>query len=179
MALFCIRNPAAESGQNRPIAAFVVRHFPGIRLWWLLTRLDDSMYLRFRTHNVTLVLKIRLHTNRCGFNKFDGYTTVVAETGRMPAKEREDEVLCFIHKHGIAFPPKVIYRGLKLEENITFSYRTVHDLLKRLTEQGFAIRCERGALDEGKIKQLPEDATNKRTYYYITDAGRDRIISEE
>ena len=93
----------------------------------------------------------------------------------MPTRQREDEVLDFLATHRIALPPKAIYRGLKVQRNITFSYRTVQNILKRLLEEGLVMRCDKDALDNGTIEPLPEDTTARRTYYFITEAGQDRI----
>ncbi|GGL45106.1 hypothetical protein GCM10009037_30630 [Halarchaeum grantii] len=93
----------------------------------------------------------------------------------MPPRDRENEVLDFLASHGIALPPKAIFRGLKVERSITFGYRTVQNILKRLLEAGLVMRCNKDALDQGEIQPLPEDASSRRSYYYITDEGRDRV----
>ena len=93
----------------------------------------------------------------------------------MPPKERERTVLEFLDEHAIPLPPKAIYRGLKVERDITFAYRTVQNILARLDEEGQVMRVDKDALDEGRIEPLSEDATDRRTYYFITDEGRERI----
>jgi DNA-binding MarR family transcriptional regulator len=93
----------------------------------------------------------------------------------MPPREREDKVLKFIEEHGIALPPKAIYRGLKVQEDITFSYRTVQNILSRLNEKGLVMRCDKNELDDGRIVKLPDDAAGRRTYYFITEEGRTRL----
>lgn len=93
----------------------------------------------------------------------------------MPPKERERLVLEFLAEHGIPLPPKAIYRGLKVERDITFAYRTVQNILGRLNEEGHVMRVDKDALDEGRIRPLPEGETDRRTYYFITDEGRERI----
>ena len=93
----------------------------------------------------------------------------------MPPRERERIVLEFLDEHGIPLPPKVIYRGLKIERNITFSYRTVQNILSRLIDEGEVMRVDKGELDQGRIRQLPKENNERRTYYFITDEGRERI----
>jgi len=101
------------------------------------------------------------------------------ESGDVPPSERERIVLEFLDEHGIALPPKAIYRGLKVQRNITFSYRTVQNILKRLRENGQVMRVDKDALDDGEVRPLPEDATDRRTYYFITDDGRARLGRDE
>jgi|GEM_PF-3989143 len=97
----------------------------------------------------------------------------------MPPREREDKVLKFLEKHGIALPPKAIYRGLKVQEDITFSYRTVQNIVSRLNDEGYLMRCDKDELDEGRIVELPDDVAGRRTYYFITEEGRERISKPE
>lgn len=93
----------------------------------------------------------------------------------MPPKERERLVLEFLAEHGIPLPPKAIYRGLKVERNITFAYRTVQNILGRLNEEGQVMRVDKEALDEGRVEPLSEAESDQRTYYFITDEGRERL----
>lgn len=97
----------------------------------------------------------------------------------VPPADRERIVLEFIDEHGIALPPKAIYRGLKVQRNIPFSYRTVQNILKRLNEEGQVMRMDKDALDEGELRPLPEDASGRRTYYFISDKGRERLGRSE
>lgn len=90
----------------------------------------------------------------------------------MPPAERRNVVLEFMTEHSIALPPKVIFRGLKVEKGITFGYRTVQTILSELEEQGLLARVNKSALDEGNIEPLPEDEAGKRAYYMITMEGR-------
>jgi DNA-binding MarR family transcriptional regulator len=119
--------------------------------------------------------KTNSDANRHQTDKFDGDTTPVDQEGRMPPEEREDKVLNFLEDHGIALPPKAIYRGLKVQQDITFAYRTVQNILRRLNDEGYVMRCDKDALDEGRIERIPEDTADRRTYYFITDEGRARL----
>jgi len=113
-----------------------------------------------------------------GTGKSGGNKPLTTDGSGMPADEREDTILRFLEQHGIPLPPAVIFRGLKIQENITFAYRTVQDILKRLNEQGLVMRCSKEALDEGRIEKLPDDETGRRTYYFITEEGKSRIHSD-
>ncbi|MBX0325664.1 MarR family transcriptional regulator [Halomicroarcula sp. F13] len=90
----------------------------------------------------------------------------------MPPEERRNVVLEFMAEHGIALPPKAIFRGLKIERGITFSYRTVQTILSELEDQGLVARVDKESLDEGNIQPIPEDEAGKRAYYMITMDGR-------
>lgn len=78
---------------------------------------------------------------------------------------------------GVALPPMAIFRGLKLEYSIPFTYVTTQRILSDLMDEGYVVRCDKDALDEGRIEPLPDDAEDRRTYYFITDTGRARIES--
>jgi len=97
----------------------------------------------------------------------------------MPPQDREDAVLHFLFTHGFPLPPKPIFRGLKITENITFSYRTVQNICMRLEDQGLMIRCDKQAMDNGKIKPLSPTSNVKRTYYYPTEDAMERIEDYE
>lgn len=97
----------------------------------------------------------------------------------MPPRDREDALLAFLQSHGFPMTPKTIYRGMKIEQGITFAYRTVQDMLSRLEKQGYVMRCDKEALDEGRIEPIPEDASARRAPYFITEAGRERLEESE
>jgi DNA-binding MarR family transcriptional regulator len=111
--------------------------------------------------------------NKAG--KFGGNKPLTVDGSGMPPREREDALLRFLDSHGIPLPPKAIYRGMKIQEDITFAYRTVQEMLKRLNEEGYVMRCDKEALDDGRIEPVPEDKSGRRTYYFITEKGRKRI----
>jgi hypothetical protein len=96
----------------------------------------------------------------------------------MPPKDREDQVLNFFVEHGFPLPPKALYRALKVTEEITYGYRTVQNILGRLHDDGFLMRLDKDELDKGRIVPLADDQSNRRTYYFITDKGRDRLTIE-
>lgn len=67
---------------------------------------------------------------------------------------------------------------MKVTEDVHFAYRTTQDILKRLLEDDFVMRCDKDALDDGRIEPVPEDKSGRRTYYYITEKGVERIKRE-
>ena len=93
----------------------------------------------------------------------------------VPPEARRKKVLKFIGQHDIALPPLAIYAGLRRQEDITFSYRTVQNALSDLVEDGYAVRVDTDSLrKDGDIEPVQEGAA-RRAYYFITDAGREYI----
>jgi len=97
------------------------------------------------------------------------------EAEDMPPEAREDKVLQFFVDHGFPLPPKALYRALKVSEGITFSYSTVQNILSRLLEDGYVCRLDKDKLDDGIIEPIPESESGRRTYYFITEKGRERV----
>jgi predicted transcriptional regulator len=114
-------------------------------------------------------------TNRHKNDNIDGTKSAPNDETGVPPKDREQMVLEFLAEHGFPLPPKAIYRGLRVKRNITFAYRTVQNILARLLEEGEVMRVDKDALDEGEIKPLPDEEAGRRTYYYITEKGLERI----
>jgi len=108
-------------------------------------------------------------------DEFGGSNSPQNEYADMPAEEREDKVLMFFVEHGFPLPPKALFRALKVTEDITFAYRTTQNILERLLEEGYVARLDKDKLDEGIIEPLAEDESDRRTYYFITEKGRDRL----
>jgi len=98
-----------------------------------------------------------------------------ADSGCMPPEERREAVLEFMADHGIALPPKAIFRGMKTEMGIHFSYRTVQTILSELEEKGLVARVNKAALDDGDIEPIPKDEAGRRAYYMITMDGRREV----
>jgi len=115
----------------------------------------------------------KFNTSKNG--EFGGSNTKDAEAEDMPPEAREDKVLQFFVDHGFPLPPKALYRALKVSEGITFSYSTVQNILSRLLEEGYVCRLDKDKLDEGILEPLPEGESGRRTYYYITEEGRERL----
>jgi len=106
------------------------------------------------------------------------YKKPAADGGSMPPEERRQAVLEFMADHGIALPPKAIFRGMKVERGIHFSYRTVQTILSELEEKGMVARVNKEALDDGDIEPIPEDEAGRRAYYMITMDGRREVGQE-
>lgn len=101
----------------------------------------------------------------------------VDDNRNVPPEHRREKVLAFIAEHDIALPPLAIYAGLKRQKDITFSYRTVQNALSDLVEDGDLQKVDTDKLrDEGEIKSVG-DSSGRRSYYFITDQGRERLNS--
>jgi len=90
----------------------------------------------------------------------------------VPPEERREVVLEFLDEHDLALSPTAIFRGLKTQRGITFSKRTTSECLSDLLEEGYVVRVDKDALDNGRIEPLPQDESGSRAWYYITDEGR-------
>jgi len=107
--------------------------------------------------------------------EFGGSNTKGTEAEDMPPEAREDKVLQFFVDHDFPLPPKALFRAMKVSEGITFSYSTVQNILSRLLEEGYVCRLNKDKLDEGILEPLPEGESGRRTYYFITEKGRERL----
>lgn len=95
------------------------------------------------------------------------------ETGSMTKAERQRVVLRFMAEHELAFPPKVLYRNLKLKEGITFRYSTVNNYLEEFVESGYVRRVYPKPLEDGDVVDVPDsDSDDVRANYIITEKGR-------
>jgi len=118
-------------------------------------------------------------TNTSKNGKFGGSNTQANKAENMPPEDREDEVLQFFVDHGFPLPPKALYRAMKVSENITFGYSTVQNILSRLLEDGYVYRLDKDKLDKGILEPIPEDETGRRTYYFISEKGRERLEGKD
>ena len=106
-----------------------------------------------------------------------GSNNGVDDNANVPPEHRREKVLAFIAEHDIALPPLAIYAGLKRQEEITFSYRTVQNALSDLVENGDVEKVDTDKLrDEGTIEAVG-DSTGRRSYYFITEQGIERLNS--
>lgn len=110
------------------------------------------------------------NTDQCRANK-----NHADESWRVPAKERRERVLEFIEEHDMPLPPLAIFAGMVRQYKITFSYRTTQNILKDLVESGDAFRVDTDSLRDGDLAAVADDSSKRRSYYFITDQGRDRI----
>ena len=95
----------------------------------------------------------------------------------VPPEERRQRVLDFLAEHDMPLPPLAIYAGMRRQYRITFSYRTIQNILGDLVDSGHVFRVDTKKLQEGEITEV--ESGSRRTYYFITDSGRDRARSEE
>lgn len=111
----------------------------------------------------------RKNDNSGGSNK------TVVNNGNVPPEERREKVLAFIAEHNMALPPLAIYAGLKRQEGITFSYRTIQNALSDLVEAGDVEKVDTDKLrSDGRIEAIDDDS-GRRSYYFITEKGLERL----
>lgn len=97
----------------------------------------------------------------------------------MPAEERRLRVLEFLQEHDMPLPPLAIFYGMYRHYRITFSYRTTQNMLRDLVDSGHVMRVDPKKLREGDLERVADDSSRRRTYYYITQEGRERIENTE
>jgi len=102
---------------------------------------------------------------------FDANKSTAGDGGYVPAEDRREETLEFLADHQIPLPPKAIYRAMKVERNINFSYRTVQNILSELSESGLVAKVDMKELDDGNLVEMDDDANSSRAYYMITNQG--------
>ena len=84
-------------------------------------------------------------------------------------------VLDFIAQHEMALPPLAIWGGINREYRVTFSYRTMQNILSDLVESGDLFKVDPEILrEEAEIREVP-NPSGRRSYYFITEKGRERI----
>lgn len=108
-----------------------------------------------------------------------GNNRIMDENPDMAPEARREFVLSFIDEHDMPLPPLAIWAGMNQHYRVTFSYRTMQNILSDLVEQGDLFRVDTSALREGEVREIADDGSSRRSYYYITDAGRERVRSEE
>ncbi|WP_254271114.1 hypothetical protein [Haloarcula marina] len=96
----------------------------------------------------------------------------------MPPEARREMVLEFVAQQDIPLPPLAIWAGLNRHFRVTFSYRTMQNILNDLVEDGDLFRVDTQKLREGEITPIEGDSSSRRAYYFITDAGLERVEKE-
>jgi len=91
----------------------------------------------------------------------------------MPQVSRAEVILPFLAEYDIPLRHKEIYGGLITHRGITFSYKQTRDTVTELHEKGYLLRVE---IDDenGAVRPIPDDASGRRGYYVISEAGRKR-----
>lgn len=93
-----------------------------------------------------------------------------AAGGDVPERDKRDIVLEFLAAHPIPLKQKEIYGGLIALQDITFSYETVKNIVSEFHEEGYLERVEIDD-DDGVVRPIPEDESDRRAYYLLTDKG--------
>jgi len=99
----------------------------------------------------------------------------VCETDSVPPEDRRERVLEFIAEHDMPLPPLAIYAGMIRQYRITFSYRTIQNIVSELVEGGDLFRVDTTELRDGNLTEISEDGGRRRTYYFVTEQGRERV----
>jgi hypothetical protein len=107
-----------------------------------------------------------------------GFTAPPKRTS-VPPSERRRQVLEFLAEHDMPLPPLAIFAGMRRQYRATFSYRTTQNILSDLVESGDVFRVDTTQLRDGEIRAVGDDDSARRTYYFVTDAGRERAESEK
>lgn len=87
----------------------------------------------------------------------------------MGKEDRKRRVLKLLADSGLALPPAVIFRNVKLR-GATFERRIINDYLKELAEDGLIEKVDPEALEEGEIESID---LSEEGYFVITEAGLD------
>jgi hypothetical protein len=92
--------------------------------------------------------------------------------GAMGKPERKALVLAFLDNTRLAFPPRVLYRNLRLVENATFSENSLGNYLDELIDEGLVQHVDPAALADRRVVDADPD---DRGYYLITRAGAEEV----
>jgi len=103
--------------------------------------------------------------------------SVLDKMAGVPQLSSDLVILTFMWEHEIPLQPKSIYGGLINLQNITFSYRTVQNKVAQLTERGDLKRVQVDT-EEGHIHEMEGSRGSQRSYYLITEQGRERVEQE-
>ena len=96
------------------------------------------------------------------------------DVGDMPKEEAKGVVLEFMFEFDLPMPVAVLFRGLRLHYNWTYSDETLLNYLGELEAEGRVRRVDPQALERREIVEAGEDT---RAYYTLTDHTRDQISS--
>jgi len=96
------------------------------------------------------------------------------DTGNMPKAEAKETVLEFMLEYDIPMPVAVLFRGLRLRYNWTYTDETLLNYLGELVDEGRVRRVDPEALERRAIEPAGSDT---RAYYMLTDSTRAEISS--
>jgi len=93
----------------------------------------------------------------------------------MPKPEAKDTVLEFMAEYDTPMPVAVLFRGLRLRYNWTYTDETLLNYLGELVEEGRVQRVDPHALEQRRVEPADSDT---RAYYLLTDATRHEISTD-
>lgn len=88
----------------------------------------------------------------------------------MSKEDRKALLLAYLVHTGLALPPSVLYRNLRLHQNATFGEKTLHNYLDELGDEGLVKRIDPAAMEQRKVVEIDDG----RAYWMATDAGREQ-----
>jgi len=110
------------------------------------------------------------------FERTRNYKRQQGEHRLMGKQERKRLVLTFLAETRLALPPKALFRNLRLQENATFSEKSLNNYLAELDAEGFVRRVDPEAIEQRNIIEVGDD---ERGYYLITEAGVEEAAGHE
>jgi len=112
------------------------------------------------------------------FGIFGGNKRQVTDGRDMPPEARRELVLEFVVHHDIPLPPLAIWAGLNRQHRVTFSYRTMQNILSDLVDSGDLFKVDTEKLRDGEISEIEGDSSSRRAYYFATEQGIERVKNE-
>jgi hypothetical protein len=97
------------------------------------------------------------------------------ESNTMPKPEAKDTVLEFMAEYDTPMPVAVLFRGLRLRYNWTYTDETLLNYLGELVEEGRVQRVDPHALEQRRVERADSDT---RAYYMLTDSTRNQISTD-
>jgi len=94
-------------------------------------------------------------------------------TNPLPKEDAKLLVLDFMSTYDVPMPPTVLHRGLRLKMRFTYSDETLLNYLDELVADKLVARVYPRELENRDI--VPVDDPKVRSYYLITDAGREQL----
>jgi hypothetical protein len=97
------------------------------------------------------------------------------DNANMPKPEAKETVLEFMAEYDTPMPVAVLFRGLRLRYNWTYTDETLLNYLGELVDEGRVQRVDPNALEQRSIEQADSDT---RAYYLLTDDTRAQISTD-
>lgn len=97
------------------------------------------------------------------------------DASNMGKEDRRRIVLSALAETGWAMPPAVVFRNLKLHQNISFEKRSVKTYLSEFVDEGLLRRVDPAHLENRELVDADDDA--RQAWYIITEEGRDYLRS--